>query len=125
MFPRSSHAKGVLGEEIARNYLRLQGYKILDVNFHTRSSEIDIIAQDDTTIVFIEVKSSTRESSFGDPIGWIPFWKQNRIIRASLVYLKAKGISEVPVRFDVITVNQEKKVLHVRDAFRAPYPFSV
>lgn len=125
MCPRSSRAKGAQGEEIARNYLKVLGYKILDVNFHARSSEIDIIAQDDSTLVFIEVKSSTRESSFGDPIGWVPAWKQNRIIRASLVYLKAKGISELPMRFDVITINKEKKVLHVRDAFRAAYPFSM
>ncbi len=125
MCPRSSREKGAVGEEIARSYLAHEGYRILDVNFHARSSEIDIIAEDDSTIVFIEVKSTTKDTSFGDPIGWIPVWKQHRIIRASLAYLKAKNMTEVPMRFDVITVNKDRKVLHVRDAFRASTPFSV
>jgi putative endonuclease len=123
--PRSSREKGAVGEEIARNYLQREGLKILDVNFHACSSEIDIIAREESMIIFIEVKSTTKDTAFGDPLGWIPVWKQHRIIRASLAYLKAKGLTEMPMRFDVITVNHEKKVFHVRDAFRASNPFSV
>ena len=110
---------------MARSYLRSEGYRILDVNFHACSSEIDIIAEDDSMIVFVEVKSTTKDTSFGDPLGWIPVWKQHRIIRASLAYLKAKNMTETPMRFDVITVNKDRKVFHVRDAFRASTPFSV
>jgi putative endonuclease len=123
--PRSSREKGALGEEIAKNYLRHEGFTILNANFHACSGEIDIIAKEDGIIVFIEVKSTTKDTVFGDPLQWIPVWKQQRIIRASLAYLKTKGMIESLMRFDVITIDQNKKVFHVRDAFRASDPFSV
>jgi putative endonuclease len=123
--PRSSREKGALGEEIAREYLKHEGFTILDANFHACSGEIDIIAKDHEMIVFIEVKSTTKDTAFGNPIEWIPVWKQQRIIRASLAYLKTKGMIEAPMRFDVITVDKNKKVFHVMDAFRASGPFFV
>lgn len=125
MCPRSSREKGAIGEEIARQYLRHEGFTILAANFHACSGEIDIIAQEDKMIVFIEVKSTTKDTSFGDPLQWIPVWKQQRIIRASLAYLKTRGMMEALMRFDVITIDQNKKVFHVRDAFRVSNPFSV
>lgn len=125
MCPRSSREKGAIGEEIARQYLRHEGFTILAANFHACSGEIDIIAKEDKMIVFIEVKSTTKDTAFGDPLQWIPVWKQQRIIRASLAYLKTKGMIEALMRFDVITIDQNKKVFHVRDAFRVSNPFSV
>jgi putative endonuclease len=121
---RSSREKGAQGEELAREYLKAEGFKILDVNFHARMGEIDIIAQDKNTIVFVEVKSATH-TSFGDPMNWIPVWKQERIIKASLAYLKSKGLINSLMRYDVITVEPDKKVLHVKDAFRPISPFSL
>jgi putative endonuclease len=123
--PRSSREKGAIGEEIARQYLRHEGFTILAANFHACSGEIDIIAKEDKMIVFIEVKSTTKDTAFGDPLQWIPVWKQQRIIRASLAYLKTRGMMEALMRFDVITIDQNKKVFHVRDAFRVSNPFSV
>jgi putative endonuclease len=123
--PRSSREKGAVGEEIAKKYLRHEGFTILTANFHAFSGEIDIIAREDEMIVFIEVKSTTKDTMFGDPLQWIPVWKQQRIIRASLVYLKTKGMIEAPMRFDVITIDKNRKVFHVRDAFRVSNPFSV
>jgi len=123
--PRSSREKGAIGEEIARQYLRHEGFTILAANFHACSGEIDIIAKEDKMTVFIEVKSTTKDTAFGDPLQWIPVWKQQRIIRASLAYLKTKGMIEALMRFDVITIDQNKKVFHVRDAFRVSNPFSV
>ena len=125
MCPRSSREKGAVGEEIARQYLRHEGFAILAANFHACSGEIDIIAKEDKMIVFVEVKSTTKDTSFGDPLQWIPVWKQQRIIRASLAYLKTRGMIEALMRFDVITIDQNKKVFHVRDAFRVSNPFSV
>ncbi len=125
MCPRSSREKGAIGEEIARQYLRHEGFTILAANFHACSGEIDIIAKEDKMIVFIEVKSTTKDTAFGDPLQWIPVWKQQRIIRASLAYLKTRGMIEALMRFDVITIDQNKKVFHVRDAFRVSNPFSV
>lgn len=125
MCPRSSREKGAVGEEIARKYLRHEGFTILNANFHACSGEIDIIAKEDKMIVFVEVKSTTKDTAFGDPLQWIPVWKQQRIIRASLAYLKTRGMIEALMRFDVITIDQNKKVFHVRDAFRVSNPFSV
>lgn len=125
MCPRSSREKGAIGEEIARQYLRHEGFTILAANFHACSGEIDIIAKEDKMIVFVEVKSTTKDTAFGDPLQWIPVWKQQRIIRASLAYLKTRGMIEALMRFDVITIDQNKKVFHVRDAFRVSNPFSV
>ena len=125
MCPRSSREKGALGEEIAKKYLRHEGFTILNANFHACSGEIDIIAKENEMIVFIEVKSTTKDTAFGDPLQWIPVWKQQRIIRASLAYLKTKGMIEALMRFDVITIDRNKKVFHVRDAFRVSNPFSV
>ncbi len=125
MFARSSREKGAQGEELARKYLKAEGFKILDVNFHARMGEIDIIAQDKNTIVFVEVKSAAH-TSFGDPLNWIPVWKQERIIKASLVYLKSKGLTNPLMRYDVITVEPNRKVFsHVRDAFRPGNSFSL
>jgi putative endonuclease len=123
--PKSSREKGAIGEEIARDYLRRKGFTILHANFHACSGEIDIIAKEEKTVVFVEVKSTTKDTLFGDPMLWIPVWKQQRIIRASLAYLKIKGMIESPMRFDVITIDKNKKVFHVRDAFRVADPFSV
>jgi putative endonuclease len=120
----SSRKKGAQGEELARGYLRSKGFTILDMNYHARMGEIDIIARDGDTLVFVEVKSAT-QGSFGDPLNWIPAWKQERIIKVSLVYLKAKGLMDSPLRYDVITVEPDRKVLHVRDAFRPVSEFSL
>ena len=124
MFPKSSKEKGDIGEEVARSYLKHEGFVILHRNYRASSGEIDIIAREGMTVVFVEVKSSMK-GAFGDPLGWVPGWKQQRIIKASLAYLKAQGTAEPPMRYDVITVDQERKVVHVRDAFRPAGPFPV
>ncbi len=120
----SSRDKGLAGEELARRYLKREGLKILDVNFHARMGEIDIIAREKDTIVFVEVKSAGG-GAFGDPASWIPPRKQRRIIRASLVYARIRGLETAPVRFDIITVDPDRKVSHVRDAFRPDDTFSL
>jgi len=116
--PRSSREKGSIGEEIARNYLTKIGFTILDANFHARAGEIDIVAREGEELVFVEVKTAMG-TTFGNPAGWVPHWKQRRIILASLTYVHRKGLAHAPMRFDVITVDPERKVFHVRDAFRA------
>ena len=117
MCPRSSREKGSIGEEIARKYLKDNGFTILDANFHARMGEIDIIAREGEELVFVEVKTAMGDT-FGNPLGWIPERKQRRIFLASLAYVSRKGLAHAPMRFDVITVDPERKVSHVRDAFR-------
>jgi putative endonuclease len=115
--PESSREKGAQGEETARRYLQARGYHILVSNFRARTGEIDIIMKDRDEIVFVEVKSA-RSDTFGNPAEWVSAFKQRRIIRTSLVYVQAKGLTACPMRYDVITVDPDRKVSHVRDAFR-------
>ncbi len=118
MSVRSTRDKGITGEKTARKYLKKQGLKILDVNFRAKLGEIDIIAQEQDTLVFVEVKSAMN-TAFGNPLDWIPLWKQRRIIRVSQLYMLTKGLhGETNVRYDVVGVDPDRNVCHVRDAFR-------
>ena len=118
MSVRSTHEKGITGEITARKYLKKQGLKILDVNFRVKLGEIDIIAKEKDTLVFVEVKSAMN-TAFGNPLDWIPPWKQRRIIRVSQLYLLNKGLyNETLIRYDVVSVDPDRNVCHVRDAFR-------
>jgi len=114
---KSTRAKGSQGEKIARRYLKKKGFKVLEMNFHARFAEIDIIALDKKTLVFVEVKSARNERC-GNPLDWIPLWKQNRIIRASQLYINKKGLQGKPLRFDVVAINPDKEISHIQDAFR-------
>lgn len=119
MSAKSTREKGAGGEFIARTYLKQLGYKILDLNFRLKIGEVDIIALDLETIVFVEVKSATKPG-FGNPLGWVPFWKQQRIIRVSQIYLSRKNLYNSPARFDVIAIDPTMRVYHVKNAFSAP-----
>lgn len=117
MSPLSTRKKGSEGEEIARKYLKEKGYRILDLNYQTRTGEIDIIALDRGIVVFVEVKTSTGRT-FGDPLAWVPDWKQRRIVRVSRIYLLQKRIHGAQTRYDVVAVGPARRVCHVEDAFR-------
>lgn len=93
---------GVWGEELAAAYLREKGFIILERDWHSGHRDIDIIAQKDSTLVFIEVKTrSSRE--FSDPITAVNRQKQYNLLRAINHYLHYKRISSA-YRFDVITI---------------------
>jgi len=115
----STRKKGSGGEELARKYLKRKGYSILDVNYQRPYGEVDIIARDGATIVFVEVKSAST-TSFGHPLSWVSPRKQGRIIRTSLTYLSTHGLNDSPVRFDVLAVGPLGDISHVRDAFSLP-----
>ena len=117
MSDKSTRSKGTKGEEIVRDYLKKQGMKILEKNFRVKIGEIDIIAKERNTLVFVEVKSATNVN-FGNPLYWVTPKKQKRIIRVSQWYLMNKGLQNTSIRYDVVSVNPDRKVCHVRDAFR-------
>jgi len=111
---------GSRGEEIAVEFLVKNGYKILFKNFRVgRMGEIDIIAQENEYICFIEVK--TRSSLlFGMPSEAVNRKKQERIIRVAQVFLSQRGLSERNIRFDIAEVLREKneiKINIIRNAF--------
>jgi len=111
---------GNLGEEKASAFLLEKAYLILERNWRKSRFEIDIIAQKEEFIVFVEVK--TRSSSvFGEPIEFVSEKKQQMMINAAEVYLELNPqIHQPEVRFDIISViiaNNQVKIEHFPDAF--------
>lgn len=109
---------GKKGEDIAADYIKSKGYKIIAKNFTTHFGEIDIIAWDKSTLVFIEVK--TRKSlHYGLPFESITKRKMKKISNVALFYLKR--FKTLPsTRFDVLDVvyNEDKLQINlIKDAF--------
>ncbi len=104
-------------EKLAAAYLTQKGYDIIETNYRTRYEEIDIIAKDKNTIVFVEVKYRKNES-FGNPLESITLNKQKRISMGAAIYLsnKNKSIEKTSIRFDAIGITGEK-ITHIKDAF--------
>ncbi len=109
---------GNKGEELAVKYLKSKGLRILERNFRTTLGEIDIIAEEKGTIVFVEVKTRS-DDSFGMPFEAVGNRKRERIKRIALLYLKDSGM-ERPVRFDVISIEmrgRDRRIEHIKEAF--------
>jgi len=107
---------GQQGEQRACEYLENQGYSILYRNFSTPYGEIDIIAQTEDILCFVEVK--TRNSAaFGAPRLAVDKRKQQHLIAAAQVFLQQSQSSYDALRFDVIECTHQQ-VNHIRDAFR-------
>jgi len=94
---------GKSGEAAAVRFLKKSGYKILEQNYRTQLGEIDIIAKDRQTIVFIEVKTR-RSLEYGSPKLAVTPKKQRNISMTALYYLKVNDQSNADARFDVVTV---------------------
>ncbi|HXI21246.1 MAG TPA: YraN family protein [Gemmatimonadales bacterium] len=115
---------GIRGEEEAARYLTRSGFAILDRNVRTRAGEIDLVAKDGKTLVFVEVK--TRRDLEGDPPqAAVNTRKQNRLGKLAQGYLKLKRLRHVPCRFDVVAVifNDDgalKAIRHIPNAFSVP-----
>lgn len=112
----SSRATGLAGEDAGVAMLRQAGFQVLDRNFRCRYGEVDAVARDGDTIVFVEIKRR-RSGAFGSPQEAVTERKQARIARVAAQYLKLRGWLERPVRFDVIALGPEARE-HLRDAFR-------
>lgn len=97
---------GLSGEEWASDYLRGKGYEILERNFRTPLGEIDIIAKERNTIVFVEVKTRASET-YGRAEEAVGFTKQHQIIRVAQIYLKANGKENADCRFDVVAIHEK------------------
>lgn len=110
---------GLKGEDLAEDFLKKQGYRILKKSFRTSFGQIDIIAKEKKTLCFVEVK--TRSSlEFGLPQEAVHPLKQKRIIKTALVYLKDNQLLDRPVRFDVVSIQYRDnlpKIELIRNAF--------
>jgi putative endonuclease len=94
---------GADGERAAEKFLRRQRYVILQRNYRCRAGEIDLIALDRSTVVFIEVKTRTH-AAFGSPLEAVDPRKQRQIARASRVYIADNRLYDRNARFDVVGV---------------------
>jgi putative endonuclease len=94
---------GQTGEELAVAFLQKAGYKILLRNYRQKCGEIDIIAEDRGTLVFVEVKTRTN-TSFGSPFAAVTEKKQRQIGRVAQDYLCRNSLFNRPARFDVISI---------------------
>ena len=114
----SSRHKGRLGEQRAVDFLTRAGYRVLARNFRTRRGEIDIVAQKDAVLVFVEVKCWNAIDITDLEIS-ISKRKQRRIIDASRVFMMRGGLTDrYDVRFDLIFVKGDSmEVQHVQEAF--------
>lgn len=90
-------------EKKAGEYLKLQGYEIIEYNFFSRTGEIDIIAMHEGYLVFLEVKYRDNDRA-GHPLEAVSVAKQKSICKCAAYYLKKNGLYDVPVRFDVVGI---------------------
>ena len=108
---------GAWGEELVCGYIHEMGMKLLGRNYRYGREEIDIIARDGDTTVFIEVK--LRENTFrGLPQEAVTRPKQQAIIRTALAYMKQNHLLDSRVRFDVAAVLGEE-ITYIKNAFDA------
>lgn len=116
---------GKVGEDFSAKYLEAQGYKIIDRNYKIRTAEIDIIAEKDNTIIFVEVKTRSN-IRHGFPVEAVNLKKQKRIIQAASVFLQDEKYFDCACRFDVIevySVSDELKLRHIENAFEVTSEF--
>jgi putative endonuclease len=117
----AARARGQKGEEAAARFLEQQGLVILARNLRSHLGEIDLLARDRSTLVFVEVKA--RRGSPGDPPeAAVNARKRARLSRLALGYLAARRLGERPCRFDVVGVTLDETggvtcVRHLRHAF--------
>lgn len=106
---------GNKGENIAVKYLQNLGYKIIDRNVYIGGGELDIIAKDGDTLVFVEVKARF-SVGFGNPLEAVTEQKIKSIIRSAKNYIATKKYYDKNVRFDVIGIDGDK-IEYIKDAF--------
>jgi len=100
------------GEELACAELQRRGYAILERRYRTRAGEIDIVARDRGTVVFVEVKTRTG-GAFGGAAAAVTGWKQRRVAHLALEYLSRHGLHRCPCRFDVVAIDVDEETPRV------------
>jgi putative endonuclease len=114
---------GKKSEQLAAKFLKRTGYRILETNYRSNLGEIDIIASEKGTIVFVEVKARNT-SRFGSPKGAVTPAKQRKISMVALDYLKRSGQTEASARFDVVAIDTASGKIDievVKNAFALAY----
>lgn len=124
---RSSSSKpkdrlGVAGEQLARQTLEKMGCAILETNMVLDGCEIDLIAEQRGTLVFVEVKTRRNRDFDADPADAVDSVRRSRMIRAARAYRRWRQLENAPIRFDIIAIfwpcGQKPQLTHHIDAFK-------
>jgi putative endonuclease len=122
---RTGHGRrdlGQQGEREAEKFLSAQHYAIVAKNYRSPFGEVDLIALDRHTVVFVEVRSHSR-AEFGDPLESVNTRKQRQVAKTALHYLLRHHLQDREARFDVIGIRWEAdkaQITHVKGAFDLP-----
>jgi len=114
---------GQTGEAMAERHLKKMGYQILERNYRNRLGEIDLIARDKGTLVFVEVKTR-RSDRYGGPRFAITAQKQKKLSITALSYLKQTQQINCKARFDVVlikTTGNSPEIETIQNAFGLCY----
>ncbi|HTU25266.1 MAG TPA: YraN family protein [Pirellulales bacterium] len=122
---RPEPSLGERGEQAAARFLRQLGYRVVDRRHRTALGEIDLVAVDGRTVVFVEVKTR-RSDDAGRPHEAIDPAKQARLSRLALAYLKRHDLLDCPARFDVVAVtwlagSKQPAIEHFLNAFESAF----
>jgi len=120
---REKKELGKRGEDLALRFLKRNGYKIIERNYVCKMGEMDIIAQEKDTLVFVEVKTRT-SMDFGPPQLAVNPTKQMQLSKVALNFLKEKKREDVKARFDVVAIVLRptgEEIELIRDAFDLKY----
>lgn len=114
---------GRWGESVAAKFLRKCGYELLGANYRCRMGEIDLIAEKDGFLVFVEVKLR-KSGDFAEALEYVDQRKQRRIRSTAEVYLMQHPLGDLQPRFDVIEIyapegvkTKTPRIHHLEDAF--------
>ena len=110
---------GKWGEDYAAQYLLQKGYSLRERNYRRARGELDIIAEKDGMLIFVEVKTA-RSTRMGDPITWVNRQKQAQLATVAMHYLQEKEIEDMDCRFDVIGIlkqGEDVQIQHIENAF--------
>ncbi len=111
---------GKQGEELATQHLVMSGYKIRDRNWSFRKAELDIVAEKDGVVVFVEVKTRSSEE-FETPASTVTMKKQKQLVLVADQYLKSKELTH-EARFDVIYIIHNQRYTKIQHIIEAFYP---
>lgn len=107
---------GRYGEQLGVDYILKAGYTVLSKNWRYRRWEVDIVAMDGDTLVFVEVKSRS-STDFGEPAEFVDWKKRRNLVKLAEAYIKIKGF-QGEIRFDIIEVYlKSEKIELIKDAF--------
>jgi len=117
----ASKVLGSKGEDLAVQYLKKKGFKVIERNYHCSEGEIDLVAREKNTLVFVEIKARS-SSEFGLPQEAVDRFKQKKIIQSARIYLAEHHLSEeIPARFDVVAIQLTPagpQIELIKDAFQ-------